>query len=44
MKDGRIKMDLKDIGCVSVEIQIHLDQDRDQWLAPVTKVINLQVP
>jgi hypothetical protein len=39
-EDG-IKMDLREIGCGSVE-WIHLAQDRDHWRAVVNAVMNLQ--
>jgi hypothetical protein len=40
--DG-IRMDLKEIGWCSVD-WIDLAQDRDQWRALVTAVMNLRVP
>jgi hypothetical protein len=38
-----IKMDLREIGWDGVD-WIDLAQDRDQWRAPVNKVMNLRVP
>jgi hypothetical protein len=40
---NNIKMDLREIGLECVD-WIHLAQDRDQWLAVVNTVMNLQVP
>jgi hypothetical protein len=40
--DDGIKMDLREIGLVSVE-WIHLAQDRDRWRAVVNAVMNLRV-
>jgi hypothetical protein len=40
--DDGIKMDLREIGCGSVE-WIHLAQDRDRWRALVNAVMNLWV-
>jgi hypothetical protein len=38
-----IKTDLRDIGRDGKDC-IDLDQDKDQWTAPVNTVMNLQVP
>jgi hypothetical protein len=40
---GNIKMDHKAIGWEGMNL-IHLAKDKDQWLACVKMVINLQVP
>jgi hypothetical protein len=37
-----IKIDLREVGWEGVE-WIHLTQDRDQWQALVTTVMNLQI-
>jgi hypothetical protein len=41
--EDNIKMDLKEVGCVSID-WIELAQDRDGWQALVTAVMNLRVP
>jgi hypothetical protein len=38
-----IKMDLRGVGWGGMD-WIHLDQDRDQWMAPLNTVMNLRVP
>jgi hypothetical protein len=38
-----LETDLKEIGWEGVN-QMHLAQDRDQWLALMNTVMNLQVP
>lgn len=38
-----IKLDLKETGLKTVDC-IFFVQDRDQWLAPVNLVMNLEVP
>jgi hypothetical protein len=40
---GNIKLDLREIGCDGMD-WINLEQDRDQWMALVNMVMNLQVP
>jgi hypothetical protein len=39
---GKIKMDLREIGCDGVD-WIDIAQDRDQWMALVNTVLNLRV-
>jgi hypothetical protein len=41
-REDRIRMDLREIGWVGVD-WIHLSQDRGQWQAVVSAVINLWV-
>jgi hypothetical protein len=41
--ENNIKMDLREIELVGAD-WIHLAQDRDQWWAFVSTVINLRVP
>jgi hypothetical protein len=41
--EDNIKMDLRAVGWDGME-WIHLARDRDQWLAPVNTLMNLQVP
>jgi hypothetical protein len=41
--EENIKMDLRDIGWVGMD-WIDLAQDRDQWRALVSTVMNLRVP
>jgi hypothetical protein len=41
--EDNIKMDLREIGWGGID-WINLDQDRDQWRAPVNTVMNLRVP
>jgi hypothetical protein len=36
-------MNLRETGCIGMEC-INLAQDRDLWQAPVTMIMNLQVP
>jgi hypothetical protein len=43
MWDNNIKMDRRAIGCGGME-RIDLAQDRDQWMALVSTVMNLRVP
>jgi hypothetical protein len=38
-----IRVDLREVGWEGVD-WMHLDQDRDQWRALVSKVVNLRVP
>jgi hypothetical protein len=38
-----IKMDLREIGCDSVD-WTHMAQDREQWRVLVSTVLNLRVP
>jgi hypothetical protein len=38
-----IKMDLREIGWSGMDL-IHLAEDRDQWRALVSTVMNLRVP
>jgi hypothetical protein len=40
--EDNIKMNLREIGLEDVD-RIHLAQDRNQWQAPVSTVLNLQV-
>jgi hypothetical protein len=40
--EDNIKMDLREIGWEVVDWS-HLSQDRDQWQAPVSMAMNLQV-
>jgi hypothetical protein len=41
--EDNIRMDLREIGWESVD-WMHLAQDRDQWRAVVSTVMNLRVP
>jgi hypothetical protein len=41
--EDNIRMDLREIGCGGMD-WIDLAQSRDQWMALVNTVINLQVP
>ena len=41
--EGNIKMDLREVGCDPGE-WIDLAEDRDQWRAYVSAVMNLRVP
>jgi hypothetical protein len=41
-EDNR-RMDLRKTGCKGVD-RSHLDQEGNQWWAPVNMVMNLQVP
>jgi hypothetical protein len=41
--EDNIKMDLREIGWVGME-WIQVVRDKDQWRAPVNKVVNLRVP
>jgi hypothetical protein len=41
--ENKIKLDLREIGCEFVE-WLQLAENRDQWLALVKTVMNLQVP
>jgi hypothetical protein len=41
--EDNIRMDLGEIGCGGMD-WIDLAQDRDQWVALVNMVMNLQVP
>jgi hypothetical protein len=38
-----IKMDLRETGCSGMD-WIDVAQDRDQWRAPVNRVMNLPIP
>jgi hypothetical protein len=40
---NNIKMDLSEIGWDGID-WIDLAQDRDQWRAPMNRVLNLKVP
>jgi hypothetical protein len=42
-KWDNIKMELREIGWGGMDC-IHLDQDRDQWRALVSTIMNLRVP
>jgi hypothetical protein len=41
--EDSVIMDLKETGCENVEC-VYLTQDRDQWRALVSRVMNLRVP
>jgi hypothetical protein len=42
--DGdNIRMDVREIGWKGVD-WLHLDQDRDQWLAVMNTIMNVRVP
>jgi hypothetical protein len=41
--EDNIRMNLREIGWEGVD-WIHLAQDREQWWAPVTTVMNIRVP